>query len=170
MPVQKKQPVSVTLPKFSLVIPVRNGGELLLQCIHSVMKQTALPAEIIIFDTESGDGATTKLKAIAGKTPFRLITISRHEFDHGGTRSAALNLARHDWVLYITQDAVFAEHDSVARLLEATRQPKVRRRLRRPDDVATPAGGPGASLRWRRAAAVGRQRSRTACRRVRVGS
>lgn len=121
MPVQKKRPAT----KYSLVIPVRNGGELLLECMHSVMEQTALPAEIIIFDTESDDGATAKLKAIAGKTPFRLITIRRHEFDHGGTRSAALNLARHDWVLYITQDAVFAEPDAVARLLEATRQPKV---------------------------------------------
>jgi rhamnosyltransferase len=125
VPALNKRSPKTVLPKYSLVIPVRNGGDLLLECMRAVMSQTATPAEIIVFDTESGDGATAKLKAISGKTPFRLITISRHEFDHGGTRSAALNLARHDWVLFITQDAVFAESESVARLLLASRQAKV---------------------------------------------
>ncbi|AFM12479.1 glycosyltransferase family 2 protein [Turneriella parva] len=125
MPTSKKQPRDTALPKYSLVIPVRNGGELLLDCLRAAMEQTAMPAEIIVFDTDSNDGATAQLKAIAAKTPFRLIKISKHEFDHGGTRSAALRIARHDWVLFITQDAVFANPGSVARLLEATRQPKV---------------------------------------------
>ncbi len=125
MPAKKTAAKRSALPKYSLVIPVRNGGELLVECFKAAMAQSSAPAEIIIFDTESSDGVPEKLKSLAGRVPFRLEHITKHEFDHGGTRSAALQMARHDWVLFITQDAVFADGAAATRLLEATQQPKI---------------------------------------------
>lgn len=125
MPAVKKPIKRRALPAYSLVIPVRNGGALLIECMRALMSQSAAPAEIIIFDTESSDGAAAQLKNLAGKTPFRFISVGRQEFDHGGTRNAALKLARHDWVLFVTQDAVCADSQTVAALLEAAAQPKV---------------------------------------------
>ncbi len=103
--------------KFSLVIPVRNGGELLLRNIRSICDQTSKPSEILIYDTESTDGAVQQIKALVGKIPLKVFPVLKQEFDHGGTRNAALAQARFPWVLYMTQDAVCAEPESLARLL-----------------------------------------------------
>ena len=105
--------------RFSLVIPVRNGGDLLVSGIESVMIQSILPSEVIIFDTESKDDALGQLKPLLGKIPFRLIPVRLHDFDHGGTRNKALQAARFPWVLFMTQDAVCANRFAFANLLAA---------------------------------------------------
>ena len=106
---------------YSLVIPVRNGGNLLLECVAAAVAQTIRPKEIIIFDTESNDGALEEVKKIVGETPLRLISIGKNDFDHGGTRNAALKLAREDWVLFLTQDAVCTDNRAVGHLLTAAK-------------------------------------------------
>lgn len=103
--------------RFSLVIPVRNGGELLVTGIRAVLTQSILPAEIIIFDTQSTDGTFEKIATLTGKIPLRWIPVTANKFDHGGTRNAALKLARQPWVLFMTQDAVCANRDTFANLL-----------------------------------------------------
>lgn len=105
---------------FTLVIPVRNGGGLLLNAIQSVMEQTVKPAEILIYDTESTDGGVQKIKPLVGKIPLKIFPVLKQEFDHGGTRNAALKQARYPWVLYLTQDAVCADGESFSRLLAQT--------------------------------------------------
>ncbi|MBN8223079.1 MAG: glycosyltransferase family 2 protein [Spirochaetes bacterium] len=108
--------------KFSLVIPVRNGGGLFLECIRAVLKQSLQPAEILIFDTESTDGAVENAKPLLAKNKPRYFKVLKSEFDHGGTRNAALHAARHPWVLYLTQDAVPADERAFAELLGAAMQ------------------------------------------------
>lgn len=99
---------------------MRNGGELLLSAIRSVMEQTAKPSEILIYDTESTDGAVQKIKLLVGKIPLKIYPVLKHEFDHGGTRNAALKQARFPWVLYMTQDAICADSQSFRGLLAQT--------------------------------------------------
>lgn len=103
--------------RFSLVIPVRNGGELLLRSIRSICAQTSKPSEILIYDTESTDGAVQKIKPLVGRIPLKIFPVLKQEFDHGGTRNAALKQARFPWVLYLTQDAVCADSQSFSLLL-----------------------------------------------------
>lgn len=105
---------------FSLVIPVRNGGELLIRCISAVAEQSLKPREIIIFDTESTDDAISRALTRIKKIPARIIRIRKNEFDHGTTRNAALKLARAPWVLCLTQDAIPADKAAFAQLLAAT--------------------------------------------------
>lgn len=111
--------------RFTLVIPVRNGGELLLRSVRSVMNQNHKPAEILIFDTESTDGAVSQIKTLTGKIPLKVFPVRKNEFDHGGTRNAALKAARMPWVLFMTQDAVCAKADSVEELLRHTTDAKI---------------------------------------------
>lgn len=99
------------------MIPVRNGGELLLRSIRSICEQTSKPSEILIYDTESSDGVVQQIKAIVGKIPLKVLPVRKHEFDHGGTRNAALKQARFPWVLYMTQDAVCTDAQSFAELI-----------------------------------------------------
>ncbi|MFO1470113.1 MAG: glycosyltransferase family A protein [Turneriella sp.] len=106
--------------RFTLVIPVRNGGELLLHSIRSICEQTIKPSEILIYDTESTDGVVQRITKLTGKIPLKIFPVLKHQFDHGGTRNAALKQARFPWVLYLTQDAVCADSGAFAALLAAT--------------------------------------------------
>ena len=96
---------------------MRNGGELLLRAVRAVTEQTLRPSEILIYDTESTDGAVQQIKALVGKIPLKVFPVLKHEFDHGGTRNAGLKQARFPWVLYLTQDAVCADSGTFAALL-----------------------------------------------------
>ncbi len=116
---------AASAPRFSLVIPVRNGGSLYRQCLESVAEQKLKPAEVLIFDTESDDGSATLAAAVLKKIPLRTFSIARSQFDHGGTRNRALRLARYDWVLFMTQDAICADTEAFANLLAAARAPNV---------------------------------------------
>lgn len=104
---------------FSLVIPVRNGGNLLVRSVESIMRQTAMPREIIIFDTESTDDAVSRIRPILKKIPTRIFQIGTSQFDHGRTRNEALKIARSPWVLYLTQDAIPADNAAFAELIAA---------------------------------------------------
>jgi rhamnosyltransferase len=112
-------------PRFSLVIPVRNGGALYRQCLESIAAQSLKPAEVLIFDTESDDGSATLAAAVLKKIPLRTFSVARSQFDHGGTRNLALKTARYEWVLFMTQDAICTGTEAFANLLAAAKQPEV---------------------------------------------
>lgn len=112
-------------PRFSLVIPVRNGGALYRQCLESIAAQSLKPAEVLIFDTVSDDGSATLAATVLKKIPLRTFSVARSQFDHGGTRNRALQTARYEWVLFMTQDAVCANTEAFANLLAAAKQPQV---------------------------------------------
>lgn len=111
-----------------------------MRAIASVMRQTLKPAEIILFDTDSSDGAIERARALIKKIPLRYRKIAVSEFDHGGTRNAALKLVKHPWVLYMTQDAVCADEHSFAVLLSAAIKQKTVAAYARqlPHENATP--------------------------------
>jgi rhamnosyltransferase len=80
------------------------------------------PDRVLIVDSSSMDG-TADLAQAAG---FRVHTIARSEFNHGGTRQLAVELLPSAEVLvFLTQDVEFAQHDAVSRLLEAFHDPTV---------------------------------------------
>lgn len=107
--------------KFSLVIPVRDGGMLYRACLESVALQKVKPAEVLIFDTESVDGSASLAATVLKKIPLRTFSVAKAEFDHGGTRNRALKQAKYPWVLFMTQDAICADAEAFGRLLTATR-------------------------------------------------
>jgi rhamnosyltransferase len=89
---------------------------------------------VLVLDSSSTDG-TADLARSAG---FRVHTISRAEFNHGGTRQLAAKLLPDAEILvFLTQDAVLAGSDSICKLLEPFRDPTVAaaygRQLPRPD-------------------------------------
>jgi rhamnosyltransferase len=82
----------------------------------------ARPEQVLIVDSESTDG-TAELARAAG---FSVCSVSRAEFDHGGTRQmAAEMLSDADILLYMTQDAVLDGPDALSNLLIAFDDPQV---------------------------------------------
>src|SRR6185312_14040809 len=93
------------LSRSMVIIPTLNAAR---EWLHSVPPLLAsIPAyRVLIVDSSSVDG-TADLASSAG---FRIHTIPRNEFNHGGTRQLAADLLPDaELLIYLTQDAVLAD-------------------------------------------------------------
>src|SRR6476660_6078686 len=52
------------LLKYSIILPVRNGGEYVKECVHSLLSQSLDNYNIIILDSGSTDGTTEWIKSL----------------------------------------------------------------------------------------------------------
>lgn len=90
------------MPSCSIIIPTLNTGNLLAPLISSLRQQSLSPDEIIIIDSSSTDNTPDE----AIRLGCKLLTISRSEFNHGGTRNQAALQAKGDVLVFMTQDAL----------------------------------------------------------------
>jgi rhamnosyltransferase len=100
--------------RFTVCIPTLNAGRHWPEFWDALRKQTIQPEEVIVLDSHSTDGTAD----LAKSSGARVVHIERGQFRHGGTRQLGAELAGDvDLLLYMTQDSVLADHDSVQRLL-----------------------------------------------------
>jgi rhamnosyltransferase len=102
--------------QVAVIIPTCNAGKCW-KALSNGLNLQGLPArQVLIVDSSSDDG-TRDLAAAEG---YQVHCINRSDFNHGGTRQLALDLV--PWasiVVYLTQDAALATHDSLDLLLSA---------------------------------------------------
>lgn len=92
----------------TIAVPLFNGEEFLEELLTAVFAQkTALKYEVLIIDSGSSDRS---LDIIVQFPKIRLHQINNKEFGHGKTRNLAVGLAKGDFVVFLTQDAV-PSHD-----------------------------------------------------------
>ena len=117
----------------SLIIPTLNAGALLPPLIEALRGQTLPPDELLIVDSSSEDGTADTARALG----CRVEVIAQADFDHGGTRDAALRSTRGDIVVFMTQDALPASRTSLEQLLAPLADARVAavsgRQIARPD-------------------------------------
>jgi rhamnosyltransferase len=87
--------------RVSVIIPTLNAGPEIHILLEKLKQQTIQPYEIIVIDSESADGTPEA----AEKAGAKVITVRRSEFDHGGTRNMAAEVAEGNILLFMTQDA-----------------------------------------------------------------
>lgn len=100
--------------RASLVIPTLNAAKELPALLETVQAQTVELEEVLVVDSSSKDGTSDVAKRFGART----LSIPRSEFDHGGTRHAALMETSGDFVLFMTQDALPVDRFYIERLLE----------------------------------------------------
>jgi rhamnosyltransferase len=98
---------------YTLVIPTYNGGDLWKQCIAGILSQSNPPSNVVVVDSSSSDDTCLA----AEQAGFRVVSIPQSEFDHGGTRTFSLQFVKTGYVVFLTQDAILAEEDSISNLL-----------------------------------------------------
>ncbi|MGZ5028694.1 MAG: glycosyltransferase family 2 protein [Methylobacter sp.] len=104
------------MTKVGLIVPTLNAGKLWPSWLKAFDRQTRKPDALLVIDSSSTDD-TVVLAKIYG---FDVQVIPRSEFNHGGTRQLGVNrLPDVDIVLFMTQDALFAEPDAIERLSAA---------------------------------------------------
>lgn len=106
---------------FTVVIPTYNGGELWGETVQSILNQTVAPEKVIVIDSASTD-QTASLAEGAG---FIVQTISKDEFDHGGTRTKALRYVNSELVVFLTQDAVLNDSSAFENLIAVFSDKKI---------------------------------------------
>ncbi len=94
--------------KASVVIPVRNGGDVFRRCLDAVLGQRfAGEWELVVADTESTDGSLEMVRGRAGEGPrVRWFSVAPRDFGHGRTRNQLIDRAEGEYVALLTQDAV----------------------------------------------------------------
>jgi GT2 family glycosyltransferase len=97
-----------------LCIPTLNGENSLPGLLASLRRQTVQPDSFLAIDSGSDDCTVGILRG-AG---FRVQSIRREEFNHGGTRqSAAEMFPVTDLIVFLTQDAILAHPEALENLL-----------------------------------------------------
>ena len=98
----------------TVVIPVKNGGSRLRECLAAVFAQRApFPFDVLCIDSGSTDDSLSTIRA----TPSRLMQIPPHEFGHGRTRNLGISNTPSPFIAMITQDAVPANDQWLAELI-----------------------------------------------------
>jgi glycosyltransferase involved in cell wall biosynthesis len=52
------------MPKFSIILPVRNGGQFVKECVTSILGQTYEDFELLVLENSSNDGTTNWLQSL----------------------------------------------------------------------------------------------------------
>ncbi|MDH2997298.1 rhamnosyltransferase [Pasteurellaceae bacterium LFhippo2] len=109
--------------KLTLIVPTYNAGPLWQKWITAYQQQSIQADEVIVIDSSSQD-QTLELAKQAGFTTY---LIPSAEFNHGGTRNQAVKLAEKnaDILVFLTQDAIFADIYALENLIKPFADPKV---------------------------------------------
>jgi rhamnosyltransferase len=102
--------------KASVVIPAKNGGDLLVKVVEQVLAQrTPWPFEVWVIDSGSSDNSIDALRTL----PVNVHTIPSQEFGHGKTRNLGASLSKGEFIAYLTHDALPANGDWLNALVDA---------------------------------------------------
>jgi GT2 family glycosyltransferase len=99
-----------------------NGGDLVVECLRSVLGQTHVPEQRIVVDNASTDDSLDRLRTV---DPDLVVIANRRNAGFARAANQAVAAAEGDWLLLLNLD-VQLEPEYVARLLEAgERSPRV---------------------------------------------
>ena len=102
---------------YGLIIPTLNAGAQFRTLLEQIDAQT-LPTRKLIVDSESTDGTAELAKSFG----VEVLSIPRKSFNHGATRQFALEhllkTAPLDVIIFLTQDVLLRDNDSLAALVK----------------------------------------------------
>jgi rhamnosyltransferase len=108
--------------RVGLIVPTLNAGPGWKVWLAAYSQQTFQPEQTLVIDSSSTD-ATADTARSAG---FQVLSIRRSDFNHGRTRQMAVEeLSSCDLLIFMTQDAVLADPDSLRNLLAPFAEPDV---------------------------------------------
>jgi len=107
--------------KVSIIIPTFNAEYYLENLLSNIKTQSLIKYELIIIDSSSKD----RTVEIATRYADNVIVIPQNEFDHGGTRTKAAQIAKGDILIYLTQDALPSSENSLEKLIKIFSNEKI---------------------------------------------
>jgi glycosyltransferase involved in cell wall biosynthesis len=102
-------------PRVTVALPVLNGMPRLAEVLQAVGRQR-LDREVELLVAESG--STDGSRELAERHGARIVEVAPGTFSHGGTRNLLMQHATGEHVAFLTDDAVPAHDEWLARMLE----------------------------------------------------
>ena len=108
---------------FVVIVPTLNPGRIWLDWLLEFSMQSVKPLQAILVDSGSAGGEVEQSRQYG----FEIIGIAKAEFNHGGTRQKAVQHLQSscEIAIFLTQDAILANPQSLANLLKAFDDPDV---------------------------------------------
>ncbi len=104
----------INRPDVAVVVLTRNAGKLWPACLAGLKQQTVQAGRYLVIDSCSEDG-TAQQAVAAGMDVYM---VDPQDFNHGGTRQLAVELCPDaEFIVYLTQDALLEQADSLEQLL-----------------------------------------------------
>jgi len=109
--------------RVALVIPTLNAAKHLDSLLPALQAQAFQPRTVLVIDSSSTDDTADRFRAAGAE----VVVIPRAQFDHGGTRQRAVNRLspRIEVIVFLTQDAVPADSETIGRIVGAFADPEV---------------------------------------------
>jgi GT2 family glycosyltransferase len=132
-------------PKISIIIPFRDGAELLARCLNSILKKTTYSLfEIIGVSNQSKEPATLAMMEDYQQQDSRIRFLYYDQpFNFSAINNFAVNLAQGDHILLLNNDTEVITPDWLEALLEHSQRPEVGTvgaKLYYPNDTVQHAG------------------------------
>lgn len=110
-----------------VIIPAYKPGKEFGTLIDRLKRQSVPPAHIFILQTlEEGETLLRFSETAEGRTKIQVFPVKKAEFDHGATRDYGAKQSRADYILLMTQDAMPADNQLIAKLLQGFSDERVR--------------------------------------------
>lgn len=106
---------------LSIIIPTYNAEKYLPSLLEKIKNQSIKEYELIIIDSSSKD----KTVGIAKQYTDNVIVIPQSEFDHGGTRVKAAQIAKGEILVFFTQDALPYDDKTIENIIKVFEDEKV---------------------------------------------
>lgn len=113
---------AITDTNVGLVVPTFNAGTRWVLCLRAISAQVPKPYRLLAIDSSSTDDTA----ALAAASGFETIRIEKSQFNHGGTRQRAVEyLSDCGIIVFLTQDAILAESNSIEQIVRCFDDPTV---------------------------------------------
>ncbi|RYF66857.1 MAG: glycosyltransferase, partial [Comamonadaceae bacterium] len=113
-------------PLVSLIIPTRNGMQLVRQCIDSIRSRTDYrPWEIILVDNGSDDPAALAYFATLAQSPDVRVIRDDREFNYSALNNQAVAVARGEFVALVNNDIEVISPEWLGEMVSLAVQPGV---------------------------------------------
>lgn len=105
----------MSMPFFSIVVPVHNTAPYLSRCVESLLKQSFGDFEIFLVDDGSTDGSADVVDALQDRD-LRVNGIHIRHAGVSAARNTGLKLAQGSYVLFVDSDDVLVVPDALERM------------------------------------------------------
>lgn len=106
------------MPRFSVIVPLRNAEGTLAGALGSACAQTVRDIEILCVDDGSTDGTGAALAAFAARDA-RVRVVAQRNAGAAAARNRALGRSVGRWVVFLDADDRYPDADALARLARA---------------------------------------------------
>lgn len=114
------------LPLVSIIVPTRNGLELMRQCIDSIVSKTVYKNyELVVVDNGSDDAAALDYFAMLAKKENVRVLRDDRPFNYSALNNAAVEIARGDVIALVNNDIEVRSPDWLSEMVSLSLQPGV---------------------------------------------